>query len=199
MSRRVGIYPGTFDPITNGHTDIIRRALHVVDRLVIGVARNDGKGPLFSTDERVAIVREEIPFLGEPDAAERIEVRPFSSLLMSFAESVEAGVIIRGLRAVSDFEYEFQMAGMNARLNPRIETVFLMASDRFQFISSRFVKEIGALGGEVSHFVSPRVAVRLLDRFNGGQTERRRRRLSGLSSLQPSSIFCTSASAPAQS
>src|SRR5205807_3792040 len=98
--------------------------LHVVDRLVIGVARNDGKGPLFSTDERVAIVREEIPFLGEPDAAERIEVRPFSSLLMSFAESVEAGVIIRGLRAVSDFEYEFQMAGMNARLNPRIETVF---------------------------------------------------------------------------
>src|SRR6266550_2819548 len=94
---------------------------------------------------------------------------------MSFAESVEAGVIIRGLRAVSDFEYEFQMAGMNARLNPRIETVFLMASDRFQFISSRFVKEIGALGGEVSHFVSPRVAVRLLDRFNGGQAKPRRR------------------------
>jgi len=176
MSRRVGIYPGTFDPITNGHTDVIRRALHVVDKLVIGVARNDGKGPLFSTDERVEIVRDELPFLGEPDAVERIEVRPFSSLLMSFAESVGASVIVRGLRAVSDFEYEFQMAGMNARLNPNIETVFLMASDRFQFISSRFVKEIGMLGGEVSHFVSPRVAARLLDRFNGAQVPQRRRR-----------------------
>jgi pantetheine-phosphate adenylyltransferase len=135
--------------------------------LVIGVARNDGKGPLFSTDERVEIVRDEIAHLGEPDAADRIEVRPFSTLLMNFAESVEAGVIVRGLRAVSDFEYEFQMAGMNARLNPRIETVFLMASDRFQFISSRFVKEIGALGGDIHHFVSPRVATRLLDRFTG--------------------------------
>jgi len=176
MSRRVGIYPGTFDPITNGHTDVIRRALHVVDKLVIGVARNDSKGPLFSTDERVEIVRDELPFLGEPDAVERIEVRPFSSLLMSFAESVGASVIVRGLRAVSDFEYEFQMAGMNARLNPNIETVFLMASDRFQFISSRFVKEIGMLGGEVSHFVSPRVAARLLDRFNGTQVPQRRRR-----------------------
>ena len=176
MSRHVGIYPGTFDPITNGHTDIIRRALHVVDRLVIGVARNDGKGPLFSTDERVEIVRDEIAHLGEPDAVERVEVRPFSSLLMSFAEESGASVIVRGPRAVSDFEYEFQMAGMNARLNPRIETVFLMASDRFQFISSRFVKEIGALGGDVSHFVSPRVTVRLLNRFNGAQAERRRRR-----------------------
>src|ERR1700682_6308195 len=118
MSRRIGIYPGTFDPITNGHTDIIRRALHVVDRLVIGVARNDGKGPLFSTDERVQIVRDEIAHSGEPDAAERVEVRPFSTLLMNFAGSVEASVIIRGLRAVSDFPYEFQMAGMNDRLNP---------------------------------------------------------------------------------
>jgi pantetheine-phosphate adenylyltransferase len=172
MSRRVGIYPGTFDPITNGHADIIRRALHVVDRLVIGVARNDGKGPLFSPEERVQIVRDEIPFLGEPDAAERIEVRPFSSLLMSFAESVEAGVIVRGLRAVSDFEYEFQMAGMNARLNPRIETVFLMASDRFQFISSRFVKEIGALGGDISHFVSPRVTARLQERYGRAAPKR---------------------------
>ena len=176
MSRHVGIYPGTFDPITNGHTDIIRRALHVVDRLVIGVARNDGKGPLFSTDERVEIVRDEIAHLGEPDAAERVEVRPFSILLMSFADEVGASVIVRGLRAVSDFEYEFQMAGMNARLNPRIETVFLMASDRFQFISSRFVKEIGALGGDVSHFVSPRVTTRLVERFNGAQMQQRRRR-----------------------
>ncbi len=157
MSRHVGIYPGTFDPITNGHTDIIRRALHVVDRLVIGVARNDGKGPLFSTDERVEIVRDEIAHLGEPDAVERVEVRPFSILLMSFAEEVGASVIVRGLRAVSDFEYEFQMAGMNARLN-------------------RFVKEIGALGGDVSHFVSPRVTARLLHRFNGAQATPRRRR-----------------------
>jgi pantetheine-phosphate adenylyltransferase len=163
---RTGIYPGTFDPITNGHTDIIRRALHVVDHLVIGVARNDGKGPLFSTDERVEIVRDEIAHLENGNGA-RIEVRPFESLLMHFAVSVGAGVIIRGLRAVSDFEYEFQMAGMNARLNPQVETVFLMASDRFQFISSRFVKEIGALGGDVSHFVSPRVTARLLARFEG--------------------------------
>jgi pantetheine-phosphate adenylyltransferase len=173
-STRVGIYPGTFDPITNGHTDIIRRALHVVDKLVIGVARNDGKGPLFSTDERVEIVRGELAHLENGDAS-RIEVRSFDILLMNFAESVGASIIVRGLRAVSDFEYEFQMAGMNARLNPAIETVFLMASDRFQFISSRFVKEIGALGGDVSHFVSPRVAARLLDRFTTGRAKPRRR------------------------
>ncbi|HEV2189942.1 MAG TPA: pantetheine-phosphate adenylyltransferase [Stellaceae bacterium] len=163
---RVGIYPGTFDPITNGHTDIIRRAARVVDRLVVGVARNDGKGPLFSTAERVEIVREEIAQALAKDVAQRIEVQAFESLLMSFAESVNASIIIRGLRAVSDFEYEFQMAGMNARLNTQIETVFLMASDRFQFISSRFVKEIGALGGDVSHFVSERVAARLTERFS---------------------------------
>jgi pantetheine-phosphate adenylyltransferase len=166
MTRRVGIYPGTFDPITNGHSDIIRRALHVVDHLVIGVARNDAKGPLFSTDERVEIVRDEMKHLENGDA-DRFEVRPFDTLLMHFAESVGASVIVRGLRAVSDFEYEFQMAGMNARLNPKIETVFLMASDRYQFISSRFVKEIGALGGDVRHFVSPRVAERVLGRFAG--------------------------------
>jgi pantetheine-phosphate adenylyltransferase len=162
---RVGVYPGTFDPITNGHTDIIRRAAKVVDRLIVGVARNDGKGPLFSTDERVEIVRDDIADLLDKEARERIEVRAFETLLMSFAESIGASVIIRGLRAVSDFEYEFQMMGMNARLNTEIEYVFLMASDRFQFISSRFVKEIGALGGDISHFVSKRVAKRLNDRF----------------------------------
>ena len=171
---RIGIYPGTFDPITNGHTDIIRRAIKVVDQLVIGVARNDGKGPLFPTDERVEIVRDEIAHLENGDS-ERIEVRAFDTLLVNFAQAVGASVVIRGLRAVSDFEYEFQMAGMNARLKPEIETVFLMASDRFQFISSRFVKEIGALGGDVSHFVSPRVATRLLDRFATGRARPRRR------------------------
>jgi pantetheine-phosphate adenylyltransferase len=171
---RIGIYPGTFDPITNGHSDIIRRAIKVVDRLVIGVARNDGKAPLFATDERVEIVRDEVSHLENGDA-ERIEVRAFDTLLVDFARSVGATVVVRGLRAVSDFEYEFQMAGMNARLNPEIETVFLMASDRFQFISSRFVKEIGALGGDVAHFVSPRVALRLIERFANGRSRSRRR------------------------
>ena len=162
---RVGIYPGTFDPITNGHLDIIRRAAKVVDRLIVGVARNDGKGPLFSTDERVEMVRNEIAQHTDRDLARRIEVKPFGELLMNFAMAEGAKVIIRGLRAVSDFEYEFQMAGMNARLNPNIETVFLMASEGVQFISSRFVKEIGRLGGEIGHFVSPPVATRLRTRF----------------------------------
>ena len=172
---RVGVYPGTFDPVTNGHIDIIKRAVRLVDRLVIGIASNAGKGPLFSIEERVGLVREEVAALCPEGEKERIEVRSFDTLLMHFVETVGARVIIRGLRAVSDFEYEFQMAGMNARLNPEIETIFLMASDRHQFISSRFVKEIGALGGDVSHFVSPRVAARLLDRFASGRPKPRRR------------------------
>ncbi|MGH6989790.1 MAG: pantetheine-phosphate adenylyltransferase [Stellaceae bacterium] len=167
MTKRIGVYPGTFDPITNGHTDVILRATKIVDRLVIGVAQNIGKGPLFSTEERVEIVKDEIAHLnGGHDAARaRIEVKPFDTLLMNFAVSEGAGVIIRGLRAVSDFEYEFQMAGMNSRLNSEVETLFLMASDRYQFISSRFVKEIGALGGDVSPFVSPRVVERIRAKF----------------------------------
>jgi pantetheine-phosphate adenylyltransferase len=163
MSKRIGVYPGTFDPITNGHMDIIERALGIVDHLIIAVARNAGKGPLFSTDERVQTVQDEISPLVA--AGHQVDVRPFDSLLMQFAESVGASVLIRGLRAVSDFEYEFQMAGMNHRLNPQIETVFLMASEGVQFISSRFVKEIGSLGGDISSFVSPGVANRLANRF----------------------------------
>jgi pantetheine-phosphate adenylyltransferase len=162
---RVGVYPGTFDPITKGHMDIILRAARIVDRLIVGVAKNAGKGPIFSLEERMEIVRDEIAALEDSDTARRIEVRVFDNLLMHFAVSVHAQVIIRGLRAVSDFEYEFQMAGMNSRLNPKVETVFLMASDRYQFISSRFVKDIAQLGGEVSHFVSPRVAKHLADRY----------------------------------
>jgi pantetheine-phosphate adenylyltransferase len=159
---RIGVYPGTFDPITNGHLDIIQRASRQVDHLIVGVARNAGKGPLYSTDERVAMVREDVAAL---NTGASIEVRAFDTLLMHFAIEMNAGVIIRGLRAVSDFEYEFQMAGMNARLNPKVETIFLMSSERHQFISSRFVKEIGRLGGDIRHFVSPRVAERLAERF----------------------------------
>ena len=164
---RIGVYPGTFDPVTNGHLDIIQRATRLVDRLVVGVAINIGKGPLFSLEERVGMVEEELAALraaGTINGTE-IEVRPFDSLLMHFAVSMNAGLIIRGLRAVSDFEYEFQMAGMNTRLNARVETVFLMASERQQFISSRFVKEIGRLGGDISSFVSPRVVSHLTARF----------------------------------
>ncbi len=162
---RVGLYPGTFDPITNGHADVILRATKLVDRLVIGVARNIGKGPLFTSEERVQIVRDEIDHLADASTRRRVEVRAFDNLLMHFAVDIGASVILRGLRAVSDFEYEFQMAGMNNRLNSNIETVFLMASDRYQFISSRFVKEIGHLGGDVTPFVSSRVAARLAERF----------------------------------
>lgn len=159
-----GVYPGTFDPVTNGHVDIISRAARVVDSLIVGVAVNAGKDPLFTLGERVAMLEGEIAAM-DKDVAKRIEIKPFDNLLVHFVEDVGASVIIRGLRAVSDFEYEFQMAGMNARLNNRVETLFLMASDKHQFISSRFVKEIGRLGGDIGHFVSARVKQRLDERF----------------------------------
>ena len=174
-SGRVGVYPGTFDPITKGHIDIIRRASKTVDRLVVVVALTAGKGPLFSLDESVEMVRDEIDDILAQNRSDgfsgTIEVKPFGSLLMHFAEEQGASVIIRGLRAVSDFEYEFQMAGMNARLNPRIETMFLMASDRHQFISSRFVKEIARLGGPIIEFVTPRIAERVMNRFNSDPSQ----------------------------
>ncbi len=161
--RIIGVYPGTFDPITNGHFDIIQRAAtRLTDRLIVAVAEGGGKAALFDIDERLEMVRDEVAPLNQ--GGERVVVRPFDILLMDFVQQSGARFIVRGLRAVSDFEYEFQMAGMNARLNPEIETVFLMASDRHQFISSRFVKEIGRLGGDIRHFVSPAVARRLFER-----------------------------------
>ncbi len=154
---RIGLYPGTFDPITNGHSDIIGRAVKLVDKLVIGVARNIGKEPMFTLEERVEMLQEQVAHLGD-----RVEVRPFESLLMHFAEEVGAGVIIRGLRAVADFEYEFQMTAMNQQLNRELETVFLMADPRHQAIASRLVKEIAQLGGNIAPFVAESVRMRLL-------------------------------------
>lgn len=160
----IGIYPGTFDPITVGHLDIITRAVGVVDRLVIGVALDTGKAPIFDIETRARLVREEVRLkLGA--AAARVEVKTFPGLLVNFAEEQGARVIIRGIRAVSDFEYEFQMACMNARLKPDIETVFLTASENTHFISSRFVKQIARLGGDISSFVSPHVAEALAECF----------------------------------
>jgi pantetheine-phosphate adenylyltransferase len=165
---RIGLYPGTFDPITNGHLDIIVRAAKLVDRLVIGVAVNAGKGPLFEIEERVRLVEEEIR--AQPNGlANRVEVRKFDNLTVQFAAQVGASAIIRGLRAVSDFDYEFQMSSMNAKLAPDVETLCLMASDKYQFIAARLVKEIATMGGDVSGFVSPRIAKRLAQRLRDGK------------------------------
>jgi len=162
MSNRVALYPGTFDPMTLGHLDIMKRASRLCDKLVIGVAINRDKNPLFSLDERVEMVEYVVkPFRERID----VEIKPFEGLLIHFVEKCGASMIVRGLRAVSDFEYEFQMAGMNDRLNPDIETVFLMADPQYQTIASRLVKEIARLGGDVSQFVTPEVELRLKDRF----------------------------------
>ncbi len=151
---RVGLYPGTFDPVTNGHLDVIARAARLLDKLVVGVAINTGKGPLFTLEERVELVEAEIARIATQNGMV-IEVRPFDTLLIDFARKVGASMIVRGLRAVSDFDYEFQMAGMNYRMAPDVETVFLMASERHQFIASRLVKEVAMLGGDISSFVPP--------------------------------------------
>jgi pantetheine-phosphate adenylyltransferase len=159
-----GVYPGTFDPVTLGHLDIIERAMKVVDHLVIGVADSPGKGPLFSVKKRVEMLKVDVAN-NKKFRGKSIEVVSFNELLMDFVQKVNGRVIVRGLRAVSDFEYEFQMAGMNSYLNDDIETMFLMAQDKHQFVSSRFVKEIGRLGGDITHFVTPNVAKELKKRY----------------------------------
>src|SRR5215469_7903178 len=163
--RRVALYPGTFDPVTLGHLDIVQRAVKLFDHLVIGIANNPSKAQAFTIEERIAMMRRETaPFSGGERAT--IAVETFDSLLIHFARKVGASVIIRGLRAVSDFEYEFQMVGMNQRLEPDIETVFLMADPRHQAIASRLVKEIAMLGGDISKFTTPYVANLLVKRCN---------------------------------
>jgi pantetheine-phosphate adenylyltransferase len=167
---RVGLSPGTFDPITFGHMDILRRATRLVDRLVVGVAINPGKDPLFSLEERVEMVQHVTTPMAKETGIE-IDVQPFDKLLIHFAEEVGASIIVRGLRAVADFEFEFQMVGMNRTLNPNIEIAFLMADAKYQAIASRLVKEIASLGGDISAFVSPEVVKRVKDKLkarNGG-------------------------------
>ncbi|MDY0028895.1 MAG: pantetheine-phosphate adenylyltransferase [Pseudobdellovibrionaceae bacterium] len=161
--KRIGIYPGTFDPITKGHLHIIQRASHLVDHVIVAVAGNQKKKPLFTADERVDMVRQDIENLYDKGCG--ISVELFEDLLISYAHKKGATCVFRGLRAVSDFEFEFQMTGMNAKLAPEIETVFLMASDKWQFVSSSFIKEICSLGGDVSEFVTPQVHEKLLKKF----------------------------------
>ncbi len=153
MGHRIGVYPGTFDPITLGHMDIIRRGAKLVDELVIGVTTNAAKSPMFDDDERIAMVEREVAAIGDA----KIRVVGFNSLLMDFAESLGATTVIRGIRGVTDFEYEYQLTGMNRQLNNRVETVFLMADVSLQPIASRLVKEIALYGGEIGKFVTPAI------------------------------------------
>lgn len=162
MTIRTGVYPGTFDPITLGHMDIIRRSAKLVDRLVIGVTTNIAKAPLFTDDERIAIVRREV----EATGIGNIEVVGFSSLLMDFADSQGASIVIRGIRGVTDFEYEYQLTGMNRQLNHRVETVFLMADVSLQPIASRLVKEIAVFGGDISKFVTSSIRDEVIARID---------------------------------
>lgn len=161
---RIGLYPGTFDPPTNGHLDIILRAAKVVDELIVGVAVNAGKGPMFDIDDRVAMVRDEVAAQESADLAARIRVQTMDGLLVHYALANGVDVIVRGLRAVSDFEFEFQLANMNRHLNARVETVFLTPTETFSYISSSLVREIATLGGDVGGFVHPRVETELLQR-----------------------------------
>jgi pantetheine-phosphate adenylyltransferase len=164
MTDRVGIYPGTFDPITNGHIDVIARAAGLFDRLIIGVATSDAKGPILTLDERLELaVTETTPLAVQTGTP--IEVRPLTGLLVAFAQGCGACAIVRGLRVVSDFDYEFQMAGMNHRLAPKIETVFLMASETNQFISSSLVRQVARFGGDIASFVPPATLARVLARL----------------------------------
>jgi pantetheine-phosphate adenylyltransferase len=160
---RIGLYPGTFDPVTNGHLDVIARAARLLDKLVVGVAINTGKGPMFSLEERAEMVQAEIASIANKNGMS-IEVMPFDGLLIDFARKLGASMIVRGLRAVTDFDFEFQMAGMNYRMAPDIETVFLMASERHQFIASRLVKEVAILGGDITSFVPSLTLERVMKR-----------------------------------
>ena len=165
MTKRIALYPGTFDPLTFGHLNIIERASTLCDKLVVGVAQNSGKSPIFSLDERLSIISEQIATL-QPKNGGSIEAMAFTGLLTRFADSIGAIMIIRGLRAVSDFEYEFQMASMNKRLKPDMETIFLTASENQHFVASSLVKEVARFGGDVTSFVPEKVNQRLLDYFS---------------------------------
>jgi pantetheine-phosphate adenylyltransferase len=164
MTRRIGVYPGTFDPITNGHEDLIQRAARLFEEVVVGVAHSQAKRPFFSLDERVKLAREVLA--GYPN----VVVLGFNGLLSEFVHEQQAGVILRGLRAVSDFEYEFQLAGMNRRLAPGVETLFLTPSDKYLFLSATIVREIAVLGGDISAFVHPLTAQSMNDKIGRGES-----------------------------
>jgi len=161
--RRSGVYPGTFDPVTHGHMDVIGRALQLFDTLIVGIAQSQAKNPFFTLSERITLLEEELKTLPREDQ-QRVCVKPFQGLLVDFVKNQSADAIVRGLRAMTDFEYEFQMAWINGRLQQGTETVFLMASERYQFVSSRSIKEIACLGGDITPFVSPTIAAAVKQR-----------------------------------